>query len=105
LAPLPKHLRRSVTYDNGTENAEHDQLNKDLGMQSYFCEPYHSWEKATVENRNGLVRLFFPKKSNLDNIEERVIQQAEDWINNRPMKCLDFQTPNQVLASLVALTH
>lgn len=104
LAPLPKHLRRSVTYDNGTENSEHDQLNKDLGMRSYFCEPHHSWEKGMVENRNGLVRFFFPKKCNLDNIEDRAIQQAEDWINNRPMKCLGFQTPNQVLASLVALT-
>ena len=104
MAPLPPHLRRSITYDNGSENVEHDRLNKAFRMKSFFCQPYHSWEKGTVENRNGLVRFFFPKRSNFDTIGNQAIQQAEDWINNRPMKCLGFLTPNQVFASLVALT-
>jgi len=104
LAPLPRHLRRSITYDNGSENAEHVLLNEAVHTRSYFCQPYHSWEKGTVENRNGLVRRFFPKRSNFDTIQDHAIQQAEDWINNRPMKCLGFKTPNQVFTSLVALT-
>ena len=62
------------------------------------------WEKGTVENRNGLVRRFFPKRSNFYMIQDHAIQLVEDWINNRPMKCLGFKTPNQVFASLVALT-
>jgi transposase, IS30 family len=104
LAPLPRDMRRSVTYDNGTENTEHLLLNAAIQTCSYFCEPYHSWEKGTVENRNALVRRFFPKRSNFDMIQDDAIQVAEDWINNRPMKCLGFKTPNQVFASLVALT-
>lgn len=103
LSPLPPHLRRSITYDNGSENAEHFELNREIGTKSYFCAPYHSWEKGTAENRNGVVRRFFPKQTNFDTIEDTAIDQVESWINNRPMKCLGFQTPNQVLASLVAL--
>ncbi|MHB2026673.1 MAG: hypothetical protein ACYCPQ_08575 [Elusimicrobiota bacterium] len=56
LRPLPLSLRRSVTYDNGSENSEHHRLNADLSMRSWFCEPYHSWEKGQVENTNGLIR-------------------------------------------------
>lgn len=104
LERLPPHLRRSITYDNGSENAEHFLLNEAIQTRSYFCVPYHSWEKGTVENRNGLVRRFFPKRSDFDTIQPHALQQAEDWINNRPMKCLGFKTPNQVFASLVALT-
>jgi IS30 family transposase len=104
LKPLPAHLRRSLTYDNGTENAEHHLLNREIGTRSFFCEPYHSWEKGTVENKNGVIRRFFPKKTNFDMIPDDEIRRVEDTINNRPMKCLDFKTPAEVFASLVALT-
>lgn len=104
LAPLPQDLRRSVTYDNGSENTEHILVNEALRTRSYFCAPYHSWEKGAVENRNGIVRRFFPKRSNFDTISPDSIQRVEDWINSRPMKCLGFKTPHQVFASLVALT-
>ncbi|MGH3848811.1 MAG: IS30 family transposase [Pseudonocardiaceae bacterium] len=104
LKPLPAHLRRSVTYDNGTENTEHDLLNQELGTRSFFCAPYHSWEKGSVENRNGVIRRFFPKKTNFDMITDQDIHFVEDHINNRPMKCLNFKSPAQVFASLVALT-
>lgn len=104
LTPLPVHLRRSITYDNGTENAEHHILNHALKTRSFFCAPYHSWEKGTVENRNGVVRRFFPKRCNFDNIPEHHIQNVEDWINNRPMKCLGFKSPRQVFDAFVALT-
>ncbi len=103
LKPFPEQLRKSLTYDNGTENAEHQILNEEIGTQSFFCEPYHSWEKGSVENKNGVVRRFFPKKTNFDIIKDDEIQRVEDHINNRPMKCLNFKTPAEVLASLVAL--
>jgi len=103
LVSLPPHLRRSVTYDNGSENVEHVLLNVELGISSYFCEPYHSWEKGSVENRNGVIRRFLPKRTDFDTISDDKIRAIESWINNRPMKCLGFQTPAEVLNSFVAL--
>jgi len=104
LAPLPIHVRRSITYNNGTENAEHQLLNQSLKTKSFFCAPYHSWEKGTVENRNGVVRRLFPKRCDFDNILELQIQNVENWINNRPMKCLGFKSLRQVFDAFVALT-
>ncbi len=103
LSPVPAHLRRSITYDNGLENVEHNVLNKDLGMRSWFCEPYHSWEKGQVENTNGLIRRFIPKRSKLDDLSDDKIKEVQDWINDRPKKVLAFRTPNEVFASCVAL--
>jgi IS30 family transposase len=94
--PLPARLRQSVTYDNGSENAEHQVLNANLGMRSWFCEPYHSWEKGQVENTNGLIRRFVPKRTRLDAIPDEKIMQVEDWMNERPRKVLQFRTPNEV---------
>jgi len=62
----PKKLRRPITYDNGQENVEYDTVNKTLGTRSYFCQPYHSWEKGTVENTIGIIRRTFPPKTNRD---------------------------------------
>ncbi len=104
LRPLPPHLRRSVTYDNGTENAEHFLLNQEIGTRSFFCDPYHSWEKGSVENRNGVIRRPFPKRTNFDNISEKKVQSVEQSINARPMKCLDYKTPAEVFSSLGAIT-
>ena len=103
LAALPESLRRSLTYDNGPENAEHLQLAAQIGLRSYFCEPYHSWEKGTVENTNGLVRRFLPKRTDLATLSEARIREIESWLNNRPRKCLGFQTPAEAFNSLVAL--
>jgi len=86
---------KSITYDNGSEFAKHEKINKELNIKSYFCKPYHSWEKGTVENINGLIRRFFPKGTNFDTITEEAISYVEDWINNRPMKILNYMTPNQ----------
>lgn len=104
LMPLPIYLRRSITYDNGTENTAHYNLNQLLGTSSFFCEPYRSWEKGSVENTNGLIRRFLPKKSNFDSISESYILKVESWLNNRPRKCLNFLTPAESFASAVALT-
>jgi len=93
LKDLPQALRRSITYDNGLENAEHVLLNNEIGTRSFFCAPYHSWEKPTVENNNGLLRRFWPKRTNFDNISEHEVQRVESWLNDRPRKCLNFQTP------------
>jgi transposase, IS30 family len=103
LNKFPEHLRQSITYDNGLENIEHETLNEQLNTCSYFCQPYHSWEKGSVENTNGLIRRFFPKKTNFDIISDDNIQKVESWLNDRPRKCLDFNTPAESLNSPVAL--
>jgi len=103
LSRYPKALRLSITYDNGSENTEHVRTNKILGTQSYFCEPFHSWERGTVENTIGLVRRFFPKKTDFAKISKNRIKSVERWLNNRPRKCLGFKTPAEVFAAGVAL--
>lgn len=88
--------RISITYDNGTENTDHELTNRILGTRSYFCEPYHSWEKGTVENTIGLVRRFLPKKTDFATVLSKDIRAIERWLNNRPRKCLNFKTPAEV---------
>lgn len=97
LLPLPPHIRRTITYDNGSENTEHETVNRKLGTQSYFCNPYHSWEKATVENTIGLVRRFFPKKTNFARLSPFHIEVVQFLLNKRPRKCLNYLTPTEVL--------
>ena len=96
MKPLPPHARRSFTYDNGSENVLHEFINEQLNTNSYFCNPYHSWEKGSVENVNGLIRRFLPKKTDFAKITHKRIKEIEFLLNNRPRKCLDFKTPNQV---------
>ena len=104
LSQYPRGLRRSLTYDNGSENTEHLQTNRVLGSRSYFCEPFHSWERGTVENTIGLVRRFFPKRTDLAQVSKAQVQSVERWLNHRPRKCLGFKTPAEVFkAAGVAL--
>lgn len=106
LSRLPKHLRKTITYDNGSENVEHERTNTVLGTRSYFTEPYHSWEKGTVENTIGLVRRFLPKKTDFAKISSKELRKIEYWLNHRPRKCLNFATPAERFKDLtVALTH
>lgn len=96
LRLLPRCARRSITYDNGHENAQHYKVNQKLKMRSYFCEPYRSWEKGTVEQTIGLVRRFIPKGWDLTTVSPRFIAKIECLLNHRPRKCLDFATPAEV---------
>ena len=100
LRDYPKKVRRSFTYDNGTENTLHEYTNKVLGTKSYFCNPYHSWEKGTVENVIGIIRRFYPKKTDWKHISQWDLNKVARFINNRPMKLLGFKTPYQVFVAL-----
>ncbi len=106
LAPFPANARLSITYDNGSENTEHVAVNKALGTDSYFCAPYHSWEKGAVENINGLIRRYIPKGTDIAKITEDQIRWIEWQLNNRPRKCLGYRTPAEVFDKLCgALPH
>jgi transposase, IS30 family len=93
---FPSGVVKSITYDNGTEFACHKYINRLLEIDSYFCEPYHSWEKGTVENRNSLIRRFLPKKTDLKLASSDDLSLIQDWLNNRPMKCLGYNTPKEI---------
>lgn len=97
MAMLPGKIRRTMTVDNGGENANHKQITKSLGMDVYFCHAYHSWEKGTVENTNGIIRRFIPKGVSIDFITEEAIRRIEWKLNNTPRKCLGFLTPYEKL--------
>ncbi|MBI4244845.1 MAG: IS30 family transposase [Planctomycetes bacterium] len=100
----PRSLMHTLTYDNGSENVEHVYINQVLGTQSYFCNPYHSWEKGTVENTNSIIRRYLPKKTDFATITTVQIRTIERLMNNRPRKCLGYKTPLEVFSSIVALT-
>lgn len=103
LSRHPHHMRRTITYDNGSENVEHLQINKTIGTQSYFCEPYHGWEKGSVEHAIGLIRRFLPKKTDFAIITKEQLKQIENLLNNRPRKVLNYKTPKEVFHESVAL--
>ena len=101
LKAFPAAARRSITYDNGTENYQHEAINTALGTTSYFCQPYHSWEKGAVENSNGIFRRFFPKKTDFAQVTQAELDAVADWMNNRPRKCLGYKTPNEAFIELM----
>jgi len=86
----------SITADNGPENAEHKKISKQLSADFFFCHPYHSWEKGTVENRNGVIRRYLPRTTDLGTWSQAELDEIAEDINNTPMKCLEFQTPNEI---------
>jgi transposase, IS30 family len=93
---IPKHKRQTVTYDNGVEFSDHETTERDTGLTIYFAYPYHSWERGTNENTNGLLREFFPKKSAFKAVSQKQVDQAVRFLNTRPRKCLDYLTPDEV---------
>ena len=97
LLKYPPHFRRSVTFDNGSEFADHEWLKKHLQGDIYFAAPRSPWQRGTNENTNGLVREFFPKGTRFNQISEYEIAKTQDLLNNRPRKRLDFQTPHDIL--------
>ena len=99
---LPKELVRTLTMDNGPENAEHQAVNDALGTKSYFCTPYHSWEKGTIENSIGLIRRYFPKKTDFLKVSYYDVKRVERILNNRPRKCLNYATPSETLSGAFA---
>lgn len=97
LRKSDKPIVRSVTADNGSENTNHKEISEDLKIKFYFCHPYHSWEKGTVENTIGRIRRYIPKGTSVHKLTEAQIQWLENRLNNTPRKCLNFLTPNEIM--------
>lgn len=99
---LPKNKRKTETLDNGTEMSSHKETEKGTGMIIYFAYPYHSWERGSNENFNGLLREYFPKGTSFKNITQKDIDYAIHELNHRPRKRLNYYTPHEVFIRNVA---
>lgn len=97
LHPLPQPWRRTMTFDNGKEFAEHGQLGKQLDLVIYFAKPYAAWQRGTNENTNGLLRQLYPKGTDFLKVRPSALQETQNILNNRPRKCLGYRTPAEVL--------
>jgi IS30 family transposase len=88
---------RTITTDNDLLLQHHKELERELTVTIYFCNPYHSWEKGTIENTNGVVRKDIPKGNDISKYSPHFIRTVETKLNNRYMECLDYRTPKEVL--------
>ena len=103
---LPEGCVKSYTLDNGTETAEHSNLRYHHNVMTYHCDAYKPWQKGGVENVNGLIRQYFPKKTDFTQVTDQDVYFVQERLNNRPRKGLDFATPNELLSKLLTnLVH
>ena len=97
LVSFPQKARQSVTFDNGKENYNHEKLAKQLNLKTYFCDPRCAWQKGANENHNGILRRYIPKKTDLTTVSQLELDSIVYEINNRPRKCLDYQTSSEAM--------
>ncbi len=102
ITTLPEQLRRSLTWDQGVEMAQHVQLRLDTGLQIYFCDPRSPWQRGTNENTNGLLRQYFPRGTNLARHSADELMAVAAALNGRPRKTLAWRTPAEVLTEHLA---
>lgn len=101
LKNVKKHLH-TITFDNGKEFAFHEDISKKLETKIFFANPYSFWQRAINENLNGLIRQYFPKKTDFSKLTQKDVERVENELNNRPRKKLGFKTPNEVFWNLAS---
>jgi IS30 family transposase len=101
ITTLPAQLRRSLTWDQGSEMSEHRRFAVESGVEVYFCDPRSPWQRGSNENTNGLLRQYFPKRTSLAGIGQERLDEVAEKLNGRPRKTLGFQTPAEKLAELI----
>jgi transposase, IS30 family len=101
LSSLPSQLRQTITFDNGTEFAQHSRLRQTLDILTFFCDPHAPWQKGGIENAIGRLRRRLPRKTDLATLSPRHFRHLAQLYNHTPRKCLDFQTPAEVFLQLL----
>lgn len=96
LRTVPEALRQSLTYDQGKEMADHEHLAQRVRIRVFFADPHSPWQRGTIENINGLLRQYLPKGTNLAGYSQRELNAIATSLNNRPRKCLGWDTPAEV---------
>ena len=102
ITTLPAALRRTLTWDQGIELAQHRQLTFDTNLAVYFCDPHSPWQRGTNENTNGLLRQYFPKGTDLSVHGPQELARVAAGLNGRPRKTLNWKTPAEALAALLS---
>jgi IS30 family transposase len=101
ITTLPAQLRRSLTWDQGSEMSEHRRFSIESGVDVYFCDPQSPWQRGSNENTNGLLRQYFPKRQNLAGVTQERLDEVAAKLNGRPRKTLSFHTPAEKLQELI----
>lgn len=102
LNPVPRWMRKSLTYDRGKEMAAHEKLTQRLGIKVFFADPASPWQRGTNENTNALVRQYLPKGVDLKAFDQRKLDKIARRLNDRPRKCLAFKTPREIFREILA---
>lgn len=95
LQQIPTSYRKTLTLDNGTEMSNYEEIERKTGAKLYFANPYHSWERGTNENTNGLLRFYFPRQTSFARLTQEELDQAVKQLNTRPRKRLGYRTPEE----------
>ncbi|MEK7484621.1 MAG: IS30 family transposase, partial [Planctomycetota bacterium] len=98
---IEREIFLTITFDNGTEGVQHTEIKKEYGVDTYFCDPFASWQKGGVENANKLIRYYLPRNTDLSKLTDRDIYEIQEKLNNRPRKCLNYLSPNEVINKVV----
>lgn len=101
MSTLPEQLRRTLTWDQGKEMAEHVRISVETSIPVYFCDPRSPWQRGTSENTNGLLRQYLPRKMNLSERSQLELDQIARELNGRPRHTLDWKKPSEVLSGLL----
>lgn len=94
---MPEESFKTITFDNGRENAKHMEIRNQYNLKTYFCDAYSPWQKGGVENSNKLLRQYLTRKTDLDQITDTELYEIQERLNNRPRKCLQYSSPNEML--------
>jgi len=98
---IPQQMKKTLTYDNGTEMAQHKLFTKNTKIQVYFTHPYSPWERPTNENSNGLVRDYFPAGTDFNLVSKERLKEVQNQLNERPRHVLDYRTPKEVFEEMI----
>ncbi len=101
IESLPSEWFKTMTFDNGGEGVKHTEIKKEYGIETYFCDPFASWQKGGVENANKLIRQYLPRNTDMAKLTDRDIYNIQEKLNNRPRKCLGYLSSNEVINKVV----